>query len=185
MSSHTQAFRNIRPGLCRISLLACVLLTACSSNPEKPQQDVFSVLEKADKAYSRGEWLNAELAYQELTERVPDDAYAWLRLGNVRLQQGRLEAAVVAYQTSLQQDQEQAKPYYNLATIYMLKAQQALQQAQRNMLPLDPGQQLVAERLSRLEALFYRGIAEGMSPGQGLRNQSQPKSKEKHSIRWE
>lgn len=172
MSQCRHKHRDFRTALRSLLPLACLLLSACVSNPQKPQLDVFVVLEKADKAYARGDWLEAEIAYQELTERVPDDAYAWLRLGNVRLQQGRIDAAIVAYETSLRQDQKQAQPYYNLATVYMLKAKQALQQARLYLLPADPGQQLITERLSQLEALTSRNMAEGASPGQGLRNQT-------------
>lgn len=156
-------------------LLIMLTLSACASAPEsKANTQLFEVLKKADAAYSEANWLAAEQYYQQLIDKVPDDAYAWMRLGNTRLQQGRLKAAIIAYQESLRHDPEQPKPYYNLSTAYMLQAQQALEQARLKLQPQDPGLVLVTQRILGLQELTTSNAIEGTTQKSDLEDNSKP-----------
>lgn len=141
-------------------ILTLLLLSACSSTGEKKSsKELFTMLDKANNAYSEGNWLEAEMYYQQLIEKVPEDSYAWMRMGNARLQTGQINAAIAAYQESIKHSPNQSKPYYNLSTAYMIQAQRALETAKRNMQKHDAGNTLVDERIKGLKALTTGGIS--------------------------
>lgn len=137
-----------------ILIFACMFLVGCSSTGEKrTSKQLFDFLHRADTAYSEGNWLEAEMFYQQLIEKVPDDAYAWLRVGNARLQTGKINGAIKAYLMSVNHDPHQSKPYYNLSTAYMIQAQRALETAKQKMQAHDPGIAIVEERIQDIRAL--------------------------------
>ena len=137
-----------------LSVLSLLLLTACSSTAEKTKSKaLFEILEKANTAYSEGNWLQAEMHYLALLEKVPDDAYAWLRIGNARLQTGKINASITAYTESIRHDPNQSKSYYNLSTAYMIQAQRSLESAKKNMQKYDPGLSLVEQRIDAIKKL--------------------------------
>jgi len=137
-----------------MAMIAIIFLSACTSTGEKKtSKELFVLLEKANNAYSDGNWLEAEMYYQELLEKVPTDSYAWLRIGNARLQTGQIDAAISAYAESIKHNPNEPKPYYNLSTAYMLQAQRALESAKQNMQRHDPGIALVNQRINGLKDL--------------------------------
>ena len=137
-----------------IFLIAGVFLVGCSSTGEKhTSKELFDILNRADAAYSEGNWLEAEMFYQQLIQKVPDDAYAWLRVGNARLQTGKINGAISAYLASINHDPNQSKPYYNLSTAYMIQAQRALETAKQKMQSHDPGLAYVEQRIQDIRTL--------------------------------
>ena len=139
------------------ALVVCSVLTACSTAPEKSSsKELFSTLDKANAAYAEGNWLEAEIYYQQLVDDVPEDAFAWNRIGNARLQTGNVKAAIAAYKKSLEHDSKQSKPYYNLSTAYLIEAQRALEEARNNMQSHDPGLEIVIRRMKELRKLSSR-----------------------------
>ena len=150
-----------------LGLISLLLLSACSSTSKKSESsELFQVLDKADAAYAEGNWLEAEMYYQQLISKVPDDAYAWLRVGNARLQQGQISSAIAAYEASITHNPGQTKPYFNLSTAYMLQAQRALEMAKRNLQRHDPGLALVNQRIDGLKALSTPGYSNVESQSQ-------------------
>jgi len=134
---------------------------SCSTTGSKDSsKELFDTLEKANASYSEGNWLEAEIYYQMLIEKVPDDAYAWLRIGNARLQTGQVNAAIEAYRESISHNPKQSKPYYNLSTAYMIQAQRALETAKTNMQVHDTGISLVNQRIDGLKKLTMSGLSE-------------------------
>lgn len=109
-------------------LFATLLMVGCATT-DKGSQDIFAVLGKANAAYAREDWLEAETLYRQLAQRVPDDAYAFFRLGNVYGRQSRWDEAVDAYYEALRRDAGMAKAYHNLAVIHMLQAEAAFEAA--------------------------------------------------------
>ncbi|HIE53630.1 MAG TPA: tetratricopeptide repeat protein [Chromatiaceae bacterium] len=153
-------------------LLTLLSLSACASTgtTDKPDHptSVFKQVELADAAYAKGQWIEAEQHYQVVTQQAPNDYYAWFRLGNTRLRQSRLPSAIAAYESALQRDPEQAKPWYNLATAYLLQAQQALQQSWQRLPAGDPGRTLIAQKLEQLKQIVYTPVEDIPSPARGL-----------------
>lgn len=169
----------IEPGLHRIGLLIVIslIVSGCAGIPigvsEKapltatalPSKDVFSLSDKAQEAYTQSRWIEAVQLYQQVVEKVPNDADAWFRLGNTYAQQGALERAIHAYETSLINDSRQPKAWFNLSTAYLLNAQAAMRQSFDRMRANDPARALVDARLLELGELLHRRLEEPTPEG--------------------
>lgn len=143
-----------------------VVLTACSG--AAPKKKAFSHLEIADNAYDQGRWVEAEQHYHAITEMAPNDYYAWFRLGNSRLHQAKIEAAIHAYESSLQRDPRQPKPHHNLAEAYLMKAHQSLLRAQSLAEKSSYEWQAIEAKLNKLREIIYKLISDIPSPAKGL-----------------
>lgn len=153
-------------------LIAACALGACASAPsERPAlgtasaspytDDVFRLSGEADRAYRESRWLEAARKYRQLTEAVPLDAYAWFRLGNTYAQQGDFDRAIVAYESSLERDATQARPWFNLSTAYLLKAQTAMMKAWAQLREGDPARAMIEARLDALRPIVHERIEDG------------------------
>ena len=149
------------------ALIGACLLGACAATPSgtsapgeasRYTDDVFALSAAADRAYREGRWIEAARDYGELTEAIPGDAYAWFRLGNTHAQQGDYERAILAYEASLERDAEQPKPWFNLSTAYLLRAQAAMERARERLRPGDPAREMIDRRLEGLRALVHGRI---------------------------
>lgn len=151
-------------------LMVVISVTGCASGDRLAQGEmgVFELVQRADRAYAQGSWMEAERYYQQVIARAPQDAYAWFRLGNTRLRQGALPAAIAAYEAALRRGAEPAKPRYNLATAYLLQAEQSLRAALTELPADSPGRGVISRRLGQLKALVYTPVEEVRSPGSGL-----------------
>ncbi|MCU7906773.1 MAG: tetratricopeptide repeat protein [Candidatus Thiodiazotropha sp. (ex Epidulcina cf. delphinae)] len=147
-------------------IMILVLLTACSGTG--PKQKAFARLEMADKAYEQGRWVEAERHYQAIIEVAPRDFYAWFRLGNAHLRQGNIEAAIHAYESSLQRDPRQPKPHHNLAEAYLLLAHRSLERAYGLTEKASYERLVVEEKLNKLQAIIYQPVSDLPSPAKGL-----------------
>ena len=141
-------------------------LAACSSTA--PKQKAFTRLEMADRAYDQGRWVEAEQHYLAITETAPNDFYAWFRLGNSRLHQGNIEAAIHAYESSIQRDPRQPKPHHNLAEAYLMMAHQSLKQAQNLAEKSSYEWRVIEDKLNKLDVIIYKPISDLPSPAKGL-----------------
>lgn len=158
--------------LCNLRLIfLCLGLGACATNgspgseyqsssrdADRYTDDVFLLSASADRSYRESRWIDAARQYQQLTDRVPDDSYAWFRLGNTYAQQGAFEQAIHAYEASLARNAEQPKPWFNLSTVYLLNAQLAMTRAWEKMRPGDPARTMIERRLQSLNDLMHDRI---------------------------
>lgn len=136
-----------------IAMLAISLLQACASQSQK-ERTAFDLVAEADRAYLESRWLEAEQYYSAVIEEVPEDPYAWFRLGNTQLRQGRVDSAIHAFQEALKRDPQHAKTHYNLSTAYLLQASAALEHSGQSLRPQDPGKMAVEQRLQQLKKLI-------------------------------
>ena len=181
-----------------IVMLAILLLTGCAtmdqtskSDESQPassttasNSDPFAIAELADSAYAKSQWLEAQRHYKTLSELVPDDAYAWFRLGNTHIRQGEVTQATHAFEEALRRDPQYPKAWYNLATAHLLNAQHALRQTYHNLRPEDPGRLLAQQRLHALDQLIYQRLEEPESPAaaqSALPQPVQPKGNISHA----
>jgi len=150
-------------------VLALCGLAACSSTPKnadgKSGVNAFELVAQADKAYKEGRWLEAEQGYRKVIEKVPQDYYAWFRLGNTHLRQGRIDSAINFYNEARKRNPEQSKPYYNVSTAYIFQALNALRQADQLLRENDPGKVTIAMRIRILEKLIDQPVDSHKSPG--------------------
>jgi cytochrome c-type biogenesis protein CcmH/NrfG len=152
----------------RITVLAVLVIVqcGCSSTPEKTK--AFTRLEMADHAYAQGRWVEAEQHYQAITQQVPNDFYAWFRMGNARLRQGNVDAAISAYQAGLQRDSRQPKLQYNLAEAYLLLAYRSMQSAYELSTATGAERSDIEQRLNQMYGIIYKPIRDMPSPARGL-----------------
>jgi tetratricopeptide (TPR) repeat protein len=149
-----------------VIVMFILALAGCSATPSK--QRAFTQLELADRAYEQGRWVEAEQHYHAITRISPNDFYAWFRLGNARLYQGNILAAIHAYNASLQRDARQPKPHHNLAEAYLLMAHQSLQKAQHLAEESSYEQRVIDDKLNLLNGIIYKPISDLPSPAAGL-----------------
>lgn len=152
------AGKNIR---CLTIVSAVLLLASCattSNNVETAQEpytnDVFRISELAEDAYKDSRWTDAARYYQQLTRTVPGDAYVWFRLANTYVQKGEFNQAIRAYETSIERDALQPKPWFNLSTTYMLNAKAAMLQSWENLRAGDPARELIMHRVEAIDDLM-------------------------------
>lgn len=116
--------------------------------------NVYQLMGKADAAYNSENWAIASTAYRKVLEIIPNDAYAWFRMGNSLTQLGQYHKAVVAYETSLAADNGQFKAWFNLSTTHLLNAKVVTLNALRSIATNDPSRSTVVRRLDILTALL-------------------------------
>ncbi len=150
---------------------ACSTLPSGSADGSKANEDestasyeVFKLSDKAHLAYTQSRLIEAAQLYQQVVEQVPTDADAWFRLGNTYAQQGSFERAIHAYESSLINDSQQPKAWFNLSTAYLLNAQSAMRQSYDRMRPNDPARSLIDARLVALSALLHGRLEESSVP---------------------
>lgn len=115
---------------------------------------LYQLMGQADRAYDSEDWLRASKSYREVLEKIPNDAYAWFRLGNSLTQLGQYAQAVAAYETSLAADNGQFKAWFNLSTTHLLNAKVVTLNALRSIGMNDPSRDKVRRRLDILTALL-------------------------------
>ncbi len=147
-------------------VLSLFTISACSGGGTKVK--AFSRLEMADRAYAQGRWVEAEQHYHSITQIASNDFYAWFRLGNARLHQGNLEAAIHAYESAIQRDPRQPKPHHNLGEAYMLLARQSLEKAYSLAEKESYERVIVQDKLNKLHGIIYKPVSDLPSPAKGL-----------------
>lgn len=159
-------------------IFSLFFLSACVSTEKKPKNlhendgvDVFELVGKADRAYKEGRWLEAEQAYRKITEKVPQDYYAWFRLANTQLRQGQINSAINLYNEARKRNPEQSKPYYNVSTAYIFLALDALREADQRLRGNDPGKMIIAERIRILAKLIDQPVDNHVSPSDNVQVQ--------------
>ena len=137
---------------------------ASLSDDDSSSYEIFKLSERAQLAYTESRLIEAVQLYQQVVEQLPTDADAWFRLGNTYTQQGSYERAIHAYETSLINDSQQPKAWFNLSTAYLLNAQSAMRQSFDRMRPNDPARALVDARLVALSTLLHGRLEESSVP---------------------
>ena len=140
----------------------CATTSPPVAKPVAYSDDVFEMSALADNAYRASRWIEAARHYSKLSELVPQDAYVWFRLGNTYAQQGAYQQAIGAYEHSISRNAEQPKPWFNLSTAYLLKAQAAMQQSWSQMREDDPARDFIAAKLQMLDALMHSRIEDSI-----------------------
>lgn len=140
------------------------LFTGCASTPNT-EHSAFELVKKADRAYLESRWLEAEQGYSAVIQQVPEDPYAWFRLGNTQLRQGRVDSAIHAFNQALKRDPQHSKTHYNLATAYLLQALAALENSGHSLRDQDPGKQVIQQRIAELQQLMNQPLETRHSTG--------------------
>ncbi len=109
-------------------LFITTVLSGCNElniQPSATTTDLGEYLEiqnRANEAYQKEDWKNAEKDYKLLTQKTPGDVEPWFRLGNIYARTNNLDMAVSAYREALVRDQKNSKIWHNLGIVQLKQA---------------------------------------------------------------
>lgn len=152
--------------------LAATIAGCSITTAKKEAGDAASIVIAADAAYQTGQWSVAEKKYRDVTSRVPNDAYAHFKLGNTLMQLQRLDEASVAFRSALNADPAHAKAASNLATVYLMLAEQALHVAIDEMKHNDPRAAMLMLRERKIHEVVDIPVDEARAGGKHVRYES-------------
>ncbi|HHJ13254.1 MAG TPA: tetratricopeptide repeat protein [Gammaproteobacteria bacterium] len=143
-------------------LLAPLLLTlaGCAGLAPRGGDDLFDLQRRAAQAYQEQHYEAALPLYLELTERVPRDALAWFRLGNVQARLAQPDAAVQSYRHALLLNPKLGKAWYNMGLVQLREAAATYTEMAAHIEPVDPLQPRALHNAEVLLELL------GAAPGQ-------------------
>jgi outer membrane protein assembly factor BamD (BamD/ComL family) len=115
-------------------ILAVLQLTACASSDkleqgEKPLADTWR---QANDAYAEKEWNKAQVLYEVITEKFPDDSEAHFRMGVSAYRQGNRKLAEESFSKVVRLEPGSTKAAFNLAIVQLNDAYDLLMQCVRN-----------------------------------------------------
>lgn len=110
----------------------------CSSISQAPAFTAEEQLERGVRAYYEGRYGAAEQDLIAVTERVPQDAMAWFRLGNLYFRQHNYDRAAEAYQQALVRQSSLHKAWHNLGVVQLRLAQRHFRQLDNRLPVSDP-----------------------------------------------
>lgn len=125
------------------TLIAGLLLAGgCQPGNIKPDSagngNAIELQQQAYKAYSEGDWAEAEKAYVALTKEIPQEPDPWFRLGNIYARLERPAQAVAAYQEALVRDPENGKAWHNMGIVQLRQAMNSFMNLEAATKPGDP-----------------------------------------------
>lgn len=133
--------------------LLLVGLTACSSTPQRSTSDVATIQSRADEAYRLGLLTEAESHYLELTRSNPKYIEAWLRLGNIYVRTGQLDAAVRVYQKMIELQPDDVRGWNNLALARIKQASSTLLEGRGYMAPNSREREVIDRLLDNIVSI--------------------------------
>jgi len=144
-------------------------ITSVPEPEELPGSDAFELSGVADDAYNREDWAVAEKYYRRLIKKVPTDAYAYFRLGNVLMQYAKVDGAINAYNQALTREPNHIRALKNRSLAYLLRAEINLENTvdilkKQN----DSASDSYMIALGNLQRLNGLPLNESISPVQGL-----------------
>lgn len=92
-------------------------------------------LHKAERQYNQGMLSSAEDSYRKVLQSNPDHHEAWLKLGNIYVRTGQLEAAIIAYENCGKRQTDDIRCWNNLALARVKQGIDALERGQQNFVP--------------------------------------------------
>lgn len=147
--------------------LAALTLVGCATNSQLfgRQDDAIGLATAADTAYLAEDWEAAEARYRDVIARVPNDAHAYFKLGNTLLKLDRWDEAVGAYRNALTVDPSHSKAASNLASVYLMQADQALHIAIDYMKDNDPRAAMLVLREKKIHEIVNIPVDENKASG--------------------
>lgn len=158
---------NAPPASSSILIAVAIVALAINVMPQLTGPQLASELpmQRAEAARSSERWDDAERELLAIIHEHPDDADAWLLLGEVRSGKGNVQSSVEALEKVTQLAPESANAWQRLATIHLAQGRQkdAIQELEE-ALRSDPAQMFASAQLA--EAAFETGdIQRAVSAG--------------------
>ena len=124
-----------------MSLVACNLLNTKSISANESEQsleELIQLQQNAQAAYQDKDWDKAVDYYGTLSQRMPEDAEIWFRLGNSYARLNKHGAAIQSYQQALSRDPRNSKTWHNLGIVQLKLATNTFIEMQNNTNADDP-----------------------------------------------
>ena len=126
-----------------MSLVACNLLNtkSISANElesEQSLEELIQLQQNAQAAYQDKDWDKAVDYYGTLSQRMPENAEIWFRLGNSYARLNKHGAAIQSYQQALSRDPRNSKTWHNLGIVQLKLATNTFIEMQNNTNADDP-----------------------------------------------
>jgi len=126
-----------------------LLLVACSTQntkfgsanelePEQTLEELIKLKQNAQAAYQNNDWEQSVKYYGSLSQRIPNDAVIWFRLGNSYARLNEDGAALHAYQKALSIDSKNSKIWHNMGIVQLKLATNTFIEMQAYTTPDDP-----------------------------------------------
>lgn len=140
-------------------ILGLSVLSACATTGAIPAaasstNNLLQIRAAAAAAYSRADAKTARLLYKALSERVPNDAQVWRRLGNLYVLSGENDQALNAYAHAIKLGGANSEVWYNVGVVRVRQAEGALIHAQQSAPPDSGLHKSLAATSQRLHAVF-------------------------------
>jgi tetratricopeptide (TPR) repeat protein len=124
-------------------IFSCLVSCATAGSKSSATIDLFK---QAEEYYKKGLLTEAEASYLKLVKVSPGVTDAWVKLGNIYVRTGQLDAAVTMYEKCLHVDQKEARCWNNLALARVKQAMETLRQGQ-GQIELNSDEYYALERL--------------------------------------
>ena len=128
----------------RLAFVLCLLLGlgGCASTADKAVGaagvDLKATTALAEDSYAKGDWPTAARNYAILTQRIPQDANLWFKLGNAYARSEQPDQAIVAYREVLVRDGAFAKAWFNMGIVQLRQAANSFLKMETNVPAGDP-----------------------------------------------
>lgn len=130
--------KNSLIALCPVLLIAMVLALIGCASTEGNSSNALDTLRKANQEYSEGMLSSAEASYRMVLQSNPNHHQAWLKLGNIYVRTGQLEAAIIAYENCGWKQNDDIRCWNNLALARVKQGIDALDRGQKHFVPGTP-----------------------------------------------
>ncbi len=124
-------------------LVACNIqntksISANEIESEQTLEELIKLKQNAQVAYQNRDWEKSVEYYGRMSQRIPNDAEIWFRLGNSYARLNKYGAAIQSYQQALSHDSRNSKIWHNLGIVQLKLATNTFIEMQSNTNADDP-----------------------------------------------
>lgn len=118
-----------------IAFIAALVLSGCASTKTSESTATINLFKKAERSYMQGLLSEAEADYIKLSKIAPDVSEVWVKLGNIYVRTGYLDAAIRMYKRCLEIDPKETRCWNNMALARVKQAMETLEAGAKSMEP--------------------------------------------------
>lgn len=133
-----------------IAFIAISFLGGCTSSITKENSSTINLFKKAERSYMQGLLSEAEADYLQLSRIAPDVSEVWVKLGNIYVRTGYLDAAIRMYEKCLEIDSKDTRCWNNMALAQVKQAMKTLEAGVKGMEPNSDDYYVLTELYSKL-----------------------------------
>ncbi|MEN0035867.1 MAG: hypothetical protein AAGC78_02315 [Cellvibrio sp.] len=109
-----------------LMIFLSIFLLSCATAP-KGGGETVQLFKQAEDYYQKGLLSEAEASYLKLSKLSPNVSEVWMKLGNIYVRTGYLDASVRMYEKCIDIDQKETRCWNNLALARIKQAMKVLE----------------------------------------------------------